>query len=150
MKEIYFAGKAYFISEFSGPYFALLKLTEEDFKKLESMLKLKEFGEANHLEHCGITSMHVGDLTIFEDFPEKIDDFDSTLLITKSEYESMFEECSGYDNEGVVRTEWGDYAKTLVYKGEDVFYFFTHAKWDGLLIEVGPISIGELREKFKN
>ena len=62
----------------------------------------------------------------------------------------MFEECSGYDNEGVVRTEWGDYAKTLVYKGEDVFYFFTHAKWDGLLIEVGPISIGELREKFKN
>lgn len=150
MKEIYFAGKAYFTSEFSGPCFALLKLTEEDFKKLESMLKLKEFGEANYFEHCGITSMHIGDFTIFGDFPEKIDDFDSTLLITKSEYENMFEECSGHDNEGVVRTEWGHYVKTQVYKGMDIFYFYAYAKWSDELIKVGPIFIGELREKFKN
>lgn len=147
MKEIYFAGKA--TNEYSGPYFALLKITEEDFKKLESMLKLKEFGEANYLENCGVASIHVGKLDIFENFPEEIEDFDGVLSITKSKYENMFKECSGDNNDGVVRTEWGTFAKTLVYKGMDIFYFYAYAKWSGELIEVGSISIGELREKFK-
>lgn len=149
MKEIYFAGNGYYTSEFSGPYFALLKITEEDLKKLESMLKLKEFGEANHLENCGIVSIHVGELDIFEYFPEEIEDFDSILSITKSEYDSMLKECAGDDNKYMVRTEWGHYAKTLVHKGMDTFYFSAYAKWSGELIEVGSISIGDLREKFK-
>lgn len=150
MKEIYFASNAYYPDEVSGPYFALLKITEEDFKKLESMLKLKELGETNYLEDCGIVSIHIGELTIFESFPEEIDDFDNILSITKSEYDSMFKECAGDNNDGVVRTEWVHCAKTLVYKGRDIFYFFDYDKWSGLVIEVGPISIDELREKFKN
>lgn len=149
MKEIYFASNAYYPDEVSGPYFALLKITEEDLKKLESMLKLKELGEANYLEDCGIVSMHIGELTIFESCPEEIDDFDNILSITKSEYDSMFKECAGDNNDDVIRTEW-QYAKTLTHKGMDNFYFFTFAKWSGLVIEVGPISIDELREKFKN
>lgn len=149
MKEIFFAGKVYYTSEFSGPSFALLKITEEDFKKMESMLKLKEFGEANYLEHCGIVSPDIGELTIFENLPEEIEDFDNVLSITQSEYESMFEECAGDDDDGIVRLEWWRYTKTTIRKGMDIFYFFSYGKWDGLLLEVGPISIGELREKFK-
>src|SRR5690606_23694001 len=104
MKEIYFAGKARYADEFSGIYFALLKITEGDFKKLESMLKLKKFGEANYLENCGVVSPDIGEFTIFENFPEEIEDFDNTRSITKSEYESMFKACSGDDDEGFVRT----------------------------------------------
>jgi len=35
------------------------------------MLKLKEFGEANYLENCGVVSPDIGEFTIFENFPEE-------------------------------------------------------------------------------